>query len=137
MSQERKATDYMFGGTHYLNMGMQPIEFAMANGWDAGAFSILKYLSRHATKNGLQDVQKGKHFVELRDEFLEHVIVPGQRVHMGDYIGKNGLTGWTASALRLLEQWVLMPTSELIRAQLVTAIDQLIAEYETEQPPLL
>ena len=130
-------TSRMVGGTHYLNMGMQPIEFAMANGWDAGAFSILKYLSRHATKNGLQDVQKAGHFVELRDQFIHHVIVPGQHVLMSDYIARNGLKGWTKTALMLLEQWVLMPTSELIRAQLVTAIDQLIAEYESEQPALL
>lgn len=130
-------TGRQIAGTHYLNMGMQPIEFAMANGWDAGAFSILKYLSRHATKNGLQDVQKAKHFVELRDQFLEHVVVPDQRVHMGDYVGKNGLKGWTAVALRLLEQWVMIPSSEMIRRHLIGAIEQVEKEYETEQPALL
>lgn len=127
------ALSYQHGGTHYLNMGMQPIEFAMANGWDAGAFSILKYLSRHASKNGLEDVKKARHFVELRDQFLEHVTVPDSKVPMSDYIARNGITGDTKAALHYLAEWVELPASEGMKALTLHYIDVLILDYEAGQ----
>lgn len=120
-------------GTHYLNMGMQPIQFAMANGWDAGAFSILKYVSRHRSKNGKQDVEKGLHFVELRFEFIDHVVVPDEVITMADYIGKNGFDEQTAGVLRALDIWVRMPSSDYYRTALEARIQNIIAEYVEQE----
>jgi hypothetical protein len=130
-----KATEIQFGGTHYKGMGIQPIEFAMANQWDAGAFSCLKYLARHTLKNGLEDVQKGRHFVELREQFIEHVAKPVIVIPMQTFIDANGITGDTGWALMHLNRWVYDGHAH-DRDQLLTLCDTIIKEYETAALPL-
>lgn len=120
---------YQHGGSHYTNMGMQPIKFVMANGWDAGAFSILKYVSRHRTKKGLEDVRKARHFVELRHSLLEHALPPLDRIPMQDYVRANGIYELDHSALLHLEWWVQTGNDDQ-RKYLVEVLDLLISEYE-------
>ena len=54
------------GGSHYKDKAIQPVEFAMANQYDCCIFSAIKYVTRHADKNGEEDLRKGEHFVFLR-----------------------------------------------------------------------
>lgn len=124
-----KATDIQFGGSHYKGMGIQPIEFAMANQWDSGAFSCLKYLARHSRKNGLEDVQKGRHFVELREQFITRVAKPVFVIPMQAFIDQNGITGDTGWALMHLNRWVY-DGHTTDRDQLLTLCDMIIKEYE-------
>lgn len=53
------------GGTHYQNMKITPIEYAMANNLNACEFSVVKYISRHRLKNGKEDLQKAKDFIDM------------------------------------------------------------------------
>lgn len=53
------------GGTHYKEMKIQPIEYAMANKLNACEFNVLKYISRHRNKNGVEDLRKAKHMIDL------------------------------------------------------------------------
>lgn len=122
-------TERQVGGAHYTDMKIQPLEFAMANAWDAGAFSILKYLSRHASKNGHQDVQKASHFIDLRDHFFEHMAAGDTKIAMTDYIAANGFKGPTATALYHLYAWVKMPASEHHLVCLRLAISELEEIY--------
>lgn len=46
------------GGDHYRNMKIQPLEYSMANGLNACEHSIIKYVSRHRSKSGRQDLEK-------------------------------------------------------------------------------
>ncbi|MGV1944875.1 MULTISPECIES: DUF3310 domain-containing protein [unclassified Agrobacterium] len=124
-------------GTHYVNMGMQPFHFAMVNGWDAGAFSILKYLSRHRSKNGLEDLKKARHFVELRQEEITNAISPrrdSKRIFIGEYCAANHISGVDATALVYLEEWVEYDGIGECRDALLEKIELLISEY---QPTLL
>ena len=59
------ALDSQVGGSHYKNMAIQPIEYIHANNMPFIEASILKYISRWRNKNGLQDLMKAKHFIEL------------------------------------------------------------------------
>lgn len=121
-------------GDHYLNMGIQPFQFAMRNGWDSTAFSILKYVSRHRTKNGKQDLFKAEHIVEIRLAEIEHAL-PGQQViSMGEYIRSNTIGNDDAWALHRLDSWV-HGTGNVECLQV--AIGKLIADYDTEQTSLL
>lgn len=64
------ALDVQVGGDHYKKWKIQPIEFAHANNMpflDANAF---KYICRHADKNGVQDLRKAKHYLELIAEMV-------------------------------------------------------------------
>lgn len=59
------ALDNQVGGSHYKNMAIQPIEYIYANNMPFIEASILKYISRWRNKNGIQDLMKAKHFIEL------------------------------------------------------------------------
>lgn len=103
------------GGTHYKTMGMQPIEFCYVNRYDPAAFSALKYVSRHRSKNRLEDLKKGRHFIQLRRDlrrdnpelfsFIGLDVIPVQT-----YIESNRLRELEASILTDLHVWVLGQT---------------------------
>lgn len=121
-------------GSHYVNMGMQPFQFAMRNGWDSAAFSILKYVSRHRSKAGVIDLQKAAHIVDIRLAEIEGILPNRRVVTMGEYVRSNKLNDQDAWALLQLEAWVDQRTSHFPLAQ---AIKALIDEYSTAQLPLL
>ena len=53
------------GGSHYKNMKIQPVEFIHANGIPFIEGAVIKYVCRWRNKNGLDDLQKAIHFIEL------------------------------------------------------------------------
>jgi hypothetical protein len=57
------------GGDHYTKMGIQPMEYSMANKLDACQHTIIKYVSRFRDKNGIQDLEKAKHVIDMLIEF--------------------------------------------------------------------
>ena len=59
-----KATDKQVGGSHY-DMVIQPIEFIVKNGIDFCEGNAIKYICRHENKNGIQDIDKAIHYLEL------------------------------------------------------------------------
>lgn len=124
------ALSEQIGGDHYKAQAIQPVQFAMQNWWDFCAASILKYLSRHRKKNGLQDLQKARHFVELRAQQLLTNDNPEVRavITMDDYLEKNNITGNDRLALIELDAWVY-GESDRSKLQLLVAIDLLIGQY--------
>ncbi len=57
--------DTQVSGTHYKDFPIQPFEYNQRNGLPFGEGCIVKYVSRHRTKNGIEDLRKAKHFLEL------------------------------------------------------------------------
>lgn len=53
------------GGNHYKDMPIQPVEFIHANGIPYIEGAVIKYVCRWRNKNGLDDLQKALHFIEL------------------------------------------------------------------------
>lgn len=53
------------GGNHYKDMAIQPVEFCMKNNLNFCVSSAIKYLCRYQNKNGKQDLEKAKHFIDL------------------------------------------------------------------------
>ena len=68
-----RASEKQVGGNHYKDMPIQPGEFIRANniGWYEG--NAIKYICRHAQKNGRQDIEKAIHYLELVLEEYENV----------------------------------------------------------------
>ncbi|QDP53347.1 MAG: hypothetical protein Unbinned6805contig1000_9 [Prokaryotic dsDNA virus sp.] len=60
------------GGDHYKKMKIQPIEFALANSFNAGQTLALRYISRYKYKNGVEDLKKAIHSIELLIEHEEN-----------------------------------------------------------------
>ncbi len=57
--------DKQEGGNHYKDMPIQPIEIIHANELDFFQGNIMKYVFRHKSKNGIEDLKKAKHYIEL------------------------------------------------------------------------
>ena len=57
------------GGQHYTDCAIQPFEFSMANKLDPMQHTIIKYVTRFRSKNGIVDLEKAKHTLELLIEW--------------------------------------------------------------------
>lgn len=128
------------GGSHYKNLGIQPIEFGMVNRYDPAAFSTLKYVTRHAAKNGKQDLEKARHFVQLRRDLL--VKKPDTRFYVAlniidvrDYCTSNKLPFMETAILCDLHLWAMGQAGlrpHVIADFLVQKIDKLIEDRYPE-----
>lgn len=152
------ALDTQVGGDHYRTLGIQPVEFAMTQGYDFAAASILKYVTRHRTKAGRQDVEKALHFVGLRSQVVEkHALanflgavramwratgltwfltISGRaqwQTDMLTYCEANGIAGDDATALLALEDWV--NGNAAAEPKLADAIARLVAGYDAGAMP--
>lgn len=57
------------GGNHYKSMKIQPAQFALENKLDYCQANAIKYICRHEHKNGKEDLEKAKHYIDL---LIEH-----------------------------------------------------------------
>ena len=59
------ALDHQIGGDHYKEMSIQPIEYIVKNNLDFLEGNVIKYITRHKTKGGVEDIKKVIHYAEL------------------------------------------------------------------------
>lgn len=59
------ALDRQEGGRHYADMAIQPVQFIHANNIGFVEGNVIKYVSRHRAKNGVQDLLKARHYIDL------------------------------------------------------------------------
>lgn len=52
-------------GSHYKNMAIQPVEFITANGLAFLEGCVVKRMCRHSSKNGVDDLRKAIHEIQL------------------------------------------------------------------------
>jgi hypothetical protein len=57
------------GGDHYRTMAIQPIEYILKNELGYMEANVVKYVSRHKSKNGAEDIKKAIHYLEMILEF--------------------------------------------------------------------
>ena len=57
------------GGSHYKNLKIQPMQYALENKLDYAQANVVKYVTRHKEKNGKEDLLKAIHNIELMIEF--------------------------------------------------------------------
>lgn len=59
-----KAIDRQVGGDHYTGK-IQPIEFILANDLPFIEGTVIKYLYRWKQKNGIEDLHKARHYLDI------------------------------------------------------------------------
>lgn len=59
------ALDVQVGGNHYKSMRIQPVEFITANDIPFREANVIKYVCRWKTKNGLDDLKKARHYLDM------------------------------------------------------------------------
>ena len=62
---EGSALREQVGGDHYSKLAIQPVEYINANHLSYLQGNVIKYITRYKDKNGLQDLQKAKHYVQM------------------------------------------------------------------------
>lgn len=63
--------DIQVGGDHYKKMPIQPLEFIAKNNLDFFQGNVIKYVLRYKDKNGVEDLRKAIHFIEMMIEMME------------------------------------------------------------------
>lgn len=59
------ALDIQVAGSHYKDLAIQPVEYIHANNIGYMEGNVIKYVSRWRAKNGIKDLEKAKHYIEL------------------------------------------------------------------------
>lgn len=63
--QEDNPLEKQVGGSHYKGFVIQPVEFIYKNNIPFVEGNIIKYVCRHREKNGIQDLQKARHYLDM------------------------------------------------------------------------
>jgi len=74
-------------GSHYKDMPIQPVQFIHANKIPFIEGCVIKYVCRHRSKNGRQDIEKAIHFLQLLlDQEYANVPTPeASQAHLHPY----------------------------------------------------
>ena len=63
--QVENPLNVQIGGDHYMKMAIQPVEFIHANGIPFIEGNVIKYVARWKQKNGIKDLEKARHYLDL------------------------------------------------------------------------
>ena len=63
--EELNALNKQVAGNHYKDLPIQPVEYIYANALGYFEGNVIKYVSRWRKKNGIADLEKAKHYIEL------------------------------------------------------------------------
>ena len=56
------------GGDHYSKLKIQPVDYILQNNLGYLEGNVVKYVTRHLDKNGVQDIDKAIHYLEMIKE---------------------------------------------------------------------
>ena len=73
------ALDVQVGGAHYKSMAIQPVEFIHANSIGYFEGNVIKYLCRWRAKNGVADLEKARHYIDLLIELEAKKATPHEQ----------------------------------------------------------
>ena len=65
ITMETNALDKQVAGDNYKDLPIQPVEYIYANALGYFEGNVVKYISRWRKKNGIADLEKAKHYIEL------------------------------------------------------------------------
>lgn len=60
-----KASDIQIGGNHYRDLKIQPFDYITSNSIPWAEGNVIKYVTRWKNKNGIEDLRKAIHVLEL------------------------------------------------------------------------
>ena len=75
----KSANSTQVGGDHYQKQSIQHWDYVAANSLDYFQGQITKYVSRWKSKNGLEDLEKARHFLEKYIELVTAGVVRADR----------------------------------------------------------
>jgi hypothetical protein len=127
------------GGSHYQSSGVQHAQFCQANRIPWCESSALKYLTRHRRKNGRQDLEKAKHYLEIccHEDYLVRNANPvgmypkNFMIPLATFLKDNAVPAAEAEIMKLIvSHQEVHGESTLLNA--IRKIDTLIKHYDDE-----
>jgi len=94
------------GGDHYKGWGIQPVEFTETNNLTFSEGNIVKYITRHKSKNGVQDVEKVVHYVDFVKKYRNSSTQRTLSISAIDFIASNSLGFLEGRAIEALCNYV-------------------------------
>lgn len=81
------------GGDHYKDLKIQPVEYIHANGLGYFEGNVVKYITRWREKDGVKDLEKIKHYVDLLIELegLKKSAAQKQRDWEAHFVGNRAV----------------------------------------------
>lgn len=70
---KEKPLNVQVGGNHYKIMKIQPIQYIYENNIPYLEGNVIKYVSRWKNKNGIADLEKAKHYLEILIEYEKSI----------------------------------------------------------------
>jgi len=67
------STKEQIGGDHYKDMPLQPMEYILKNNLNFCEGNIIKYITRYKSKNGIEDLKKARHYLDILIESFEEL----------------------------------------------------------------
>ena len=90
MANRESALDTQVGGRHYTMMKMQPFELITEIHADYYLGNVIKYLSRYKRKNGRQDLEKARHYIQyMRENNVRQYLAPDWESEIRHYCKLN------------------------------------------------
>ena len=122
------------GGSHYKDCAIQPVEYIHANGIGYVEGNVIKYVTRWKNKNGIADLRKARHYIDLLIE-LEERGHPGEVIQQPDAVAPeldmNDWRNWRVGDLVVVsgENHYDIPVGAFV---MVTEVEE--SEYKGPQP---
>ena len=66
---EKSPLETQIGGDHYTKLAIQPMQYSMKNKLDPLQHTVIKYVTRFRDKNGIEDLEKAKHCIDMLIEY--------------------------------------------------------------------
>lgn len=85
-----KVFDTQVGGSHYRNMVIQPSEFIIKNNIPFAEGNIIKYVVRHRSKNGVEDLLKARHYIDMLLDAEYGVYDIGHTPEKCEFVNQDG-----------------------------------------------
>lgn len=71
IEEKVSASETQVAGNHYSKLKIQPMEYCLQNNLNYSQSNAIKYITRYKDKNGIEDLKKAIHCIELLIEFEE------------------------------------------------------------------
>ena len=131
-TEYEKIMGVQIGGSHYKNQKYQVVQLAAAIDMNGFQFSLVRYITRYKDKNGLENLYKCMHYIDLCKALEPRnkvVLTPETLDCINNFIHLNQLEPLVSAAV-----YFILALDNLYDIRLRSIIHKLIKIYEDNAP---
>jgi len=109
---------------HYTKLGITPFDYSMANGLDAMQHSIVKYVTRFRSKNGMEDLRKA---ADVLDQLIAHEANVAEEEAEEAFPEQDVNVSEKPIQIPIGKTAVLELVTQLLKEEVVVGLDRIVA----------